>query len=244
MGRLTKYTTAALLALGATGAIAANPTLISPWESGNAAAECAQIGIYACSYKLDWADAVDENGLPVVDDENGAYEVSCTGPLGENWNTTITISNSTGSVFDWSSSPSAIGAVIVKAGTQANVWTYAPQVWSDTGLYSPLGQNGQPRDVSHTTFCYNYEPEEVYLGEWCSPGYWRQEQHLDSWAATGYSPDALFFDVFGYNPPRSKLGVTTGATQTPTLWQVLQAPQWYEAAAFNAIGDLLSEATS
>lgn len=33
-----------------------------------------------------------------------------------------------------------------------------------------------------------------------------------------------------------------GATTNPTLWEVLQAPQWYDGDAFNAVGDLLSAA--
>jgi hypothetical protein len=77
-------------------------------------------------------------------------------------------------------------------------------------------------------------------GQWCSPGYWRQSHHLDSWAATGYSPDDLFYDALGYYPTLSKKGVDDGATTNPTLWQVLQSPQWYGGDAFNAVGDLLS----
>jgi hypothetical protein len=77
---------------------------------------------------------------------------------------------------------------------------------------------------------------------WCSPGYWRQTQHLDSWAATGFRPDELFSATVGFMPPVSKLGVTNGATTDPTLWQVLQAPQFYGGDAFNAVGDLLSGA--
>lgn len=77
---------------------------------------------------------------------------------------------------------------------------------------------------------------------WCSPGYWRQEHHLDSWEATGFVPEDLFFDAVGYYPTLSKSGVRNEATTDPTLWQVLQSPQWYGGAAFNAVGDLLSEA--
>lgn len=36
----------------------------------------------------------------------------------------------------------------------------------------------------------------IELGaEGCTPGYWKQEQHFDSWA-TGYTPDTLFSDIF------------------------------------------------
>jgi hypothetical protein len=36
--------------------------------------------------------------------------------------------------------------------------------------------------------------------------------------------------------------VRDDAPTDPTLWQVLQAPQWYGGDAFNAVGDLLSGA--
>jgi hypothetical protein len=34
-------------------------------------------------------------------------------------------------------------------------------------------------------------------GEGCTPGYWKQDHHLDSWAATGYSPSQTVSSVFG-----------------------------------------------
>jgi hypothetical protein len=34
--------------------------------------------------------------------------------------------------------------------------------------------------------------------EGCTPGYWKQEQHFDSWE--GYSTDDMFDDVFGVGP--------------------------------------------
>jgi hypothetical protein len=84
------------------------------------------------------------------------------------------------------------------------------------------------------------EPEEEEGGEWCSPGYWRQPHHLDSWEVTAYATDDLFVDELGYLPTRSSQGVRQGAPESPTLLQVLQKPQWYGGDAFNAVGDLLS----
>lgn len=34
-------------------------------------------------------------------------------------------------------------------------------------------------------------------GEGCTPGYWKQTQHFDSWAATGYAPGDSFDAVMG-----------------------------------------------
>lgn len=36
---------------------------------------------------------------------------------------------------------------------------------------------------------------ETSGGEGCTPGYWKQEQHFDSWTAP-YAPSTLFSDVF------------------------------------------------
>jgi hypothetical protein len=78
--------------------------------------------------------------------------------------------------------------------------------------------------------------------QWCSPGYWRQPHHLHAWAATGYSPETLFFAALGYYPERSNNGVRRNATTNPTLLYVVQNPQFYGGGPFNAVGDLLSGA--
>lgn len=206
-----------------------NPVVYPNWQSGNAAFECSQVGDYTYAWKID--EGGDE-GAPNGSETANFYDLE--GNLVHS--NTITILNSDGKVFDWSSDPNGIGAVIVKAGQGANVWFYDPQVKSDFGLYG-----FENRDISHVTFCWNKD-DDIIEGQWCSPGYWRQAHHLDSWAATGYSPDDLFFDALGYYPTLSKPGQKEGATTNPTLWEVLQSPQWYGGDAFNAVGDLLSDA--
>jgi hypothetical protein len=37
-------------------------------------------------------------------------------------------------------------------------------------------------------------------GEGCTPGYWKQEQHFDSWEDTPYDPSDLYCNVFGVGP--------------------------------------------
>lgn len=74
---------------------------------------------------------------------------------------TITISNNDGTFFDWSASPNPIGAVIVKGGNAANIFKYEPQAFSDTHLYAPNTPSGNPAGVSHATFCWNPEEQEV-----------------------------------------------------------------------------------
>lgn len=45
--------------------------------------------------------------------------------------------------------------------------------------------------VQEPTYC----PMDECGGEGCTPGYWKQPQHADSWVATGYAPDDMFCDI-------------------------------------------------
>ena len=69
-------------------------------------------------------------------------------------NSIITISNNTGTSFDWSSTQS-IGVVIVKGGTDANLYLYNPEAFSGYSLISPDNASGDPANISHATFCWN-----------------------------------------------------------------------------------------
>ena len=49
-----------------------------------------------------------------------------------------------------------------------------------------------------TVFCVAAIPTASACGgEGCTPGYWKQDHHFDSWAATGYETHDDFDDVFG-----------------------------------------------
>jgi hypothetical protein len=104
-----------------------------------------------------------------------------------------------------------------------------------TELVPPLTQcvtirHSSGKAISH--YSYSEGPcGEEETAQWCSPGYWRQEQHLGSWDATGYSPTDKYNAIFGAN-----------LDGDPTLWDVLQSPNTYGGNAFNKVGDLLSEA--
>lgn len=116
------------------------PVTVSPWKTGNAVTECANIGEYAYAFKIDnWDDLV--AGDYAVEFPNGHTNV-------------FTISNNDGTYFDWASL-SAIEAVIVKGGPDANVNVYGPLSLGDTLLYSPLNKGGKVAEVSHVTFCWN-----------------------------------------------------------------------------------------
>jgi hypothetical protein len=58
----------------------------------------------------------------------------------------------------WTSGGCAkVGAVVMKASTDNNLYTYNAGQTSDTCLYSPLNSQGAPRDLSHVIFCYDYK---------------------------------------------------------------------------------------
>lgn len=118
------------------------PVYYADWESkGGALQECQNLG-YSSGYKV---DASAPNGTYHID---GGFN-------------TITISNSNNYTFDWSATL-GLDAVIVKAATGANVYTYSPEVMSDGNLHSPYTGSGPSdpgtiRQVSHVTFCFDYE---------------------------------------------------------------------------------------
>lgn len=63
-------------------------------------------------------------------------------------------------------------------------------------------------------------------GEGCTPGYWKQEQHFDSWIPTGYGQDDRFSAIFGIDPPITIKWSEKGKPQplyNPTLLEALEA---------------------
>ena len=78
-------------------------------------------------------------------------------------------------------------------------------------------------------------------GEGCTPGYWKQEQHFDSWPY-GITPDQAFSSVFD-----REISVKLGKTMTsdPTLLQALQANGGsVNAAARHAVAAYLNGAST
>jgi hypothetical protein len=199
--------------------------LDSPGPGGNAT--CAQVGLE----EFGDADYYEFTSDRVAYDSDGdTFDVPF--PAG----VTVTVTDDKSVAFE---SEFAVGAVIVKGGDGANIYVYDPQDSSDSGLTAPLNARGKPVGLGNLTFCWNPAPQDP---EWCSPGFWRQDHHLDAWEATGISPDELYRDHVGSAPDRTNKGVADGASADPTLWQVLQAPQHYGGDAFNMVGDLLSDA--
>lgn len=80
-----------------------------------------------------------------------------TGGAARDAGSSLTISNSDGAFFDWTSTL-AVDAVIVQAGSHANVFSYDSETTGDTGLHGPLDPDtGAPKRLRHVEWCYDYE---------------------------------------------------------------------------------------
>ena len=125
--------TLAFTTLFATRPVSAARTLTyyPNWQSGNAQFECSKIGL--------------PFGTKVNDPASTTYTID------QGWGQFTLTWNSTFNTVDWSST-FGIDAVIMKAGTGANVYSYNPEATSDTGLMTPEG-----KQISHITFCYDFE---------------------------------------------------------------------------------------
>jgi hypothetical protein len=97
-----------------------------------------------------------------ADIEPGAHGVNIEAPVGSGTFDdgalagTYTVSDDR-TTFDWASTTVPVSFVVVKGGTDANVYRYAGAT-SDSGLVSPLNGGGQVPAISHVLLCYGEQP--------------------------------------------------------------------------------------
>jgi hypothetical protein len=125
-------------------------------------------------------------------------------------------------------------------------WTVDVTVNADT-TYTATGHGMDPTDTDIT---YPGDQDEqasvtvnVRVVQYCSPGYWKQSQHFDSWV--GYTPTQTFSSVFGTNVTImwSSKG-KPAPVSNPTLLQALQANGGGVNALARAAVDALLNSTS
>ena len=117
--------------------------LVDPWQSGNSAFECDQAGdCHDFSLKLDPWDSDMDGDYSDPNAQSGTAAANI-----------ITVSNSDGHTFSWSSEYQMC-AVIVKAGSAANVYYYPEGTCSGSGLLGPVNNSGTNAAISHVTFCW------------------------------------------------------------------------------------------
>ena len=142
---ITMFVLIAMLSLGGvvmaeslppTTTVGVVPVLRTDITTGNAVAECAQIGEYDFAYKVDDWSTTDPNGTYVHEGQTI---------------TVVSVADGEGEykTFDWTVNPYPLGAVMVKAATGYLVYFYEGAS-ADTGLYGPNNQG-----ISHATFCWN-----------------------------------------------------------------------------------------
>jgi hypothetical protein len=76
---------------------------------------------------------------------------------------------------------------------------------TDTPTNTPVPPTATPTNTPvPPTATPTNTPVPTGPAQGCTPGYWRQDQHFDSWVATGYAPSNDFNTVFGvsatFNP--------------------------------------------
>jgi hypothetical protein len=135
----------------------------------------------------------------------------------------IDTSGDPNSVFVSAPSGYLIDFYCVKAGTDT-VIVYLDTPQPSLELTAPNG-----KDVSH--FSVHWIPESCEEGEWCSPGFWRNQP--GQWPE-GYH--GTFYNDYTYAYPPATIA------SNPTLDEVLASPSTYGGAAFNNVADLLSDA--
>jgi hypothetical protein len=102
-----------------------------------------------------------------------------------------------------------------------------------TAIVTYTGTAGNPQ----LTISHGCKPSGS-LNLWCSPGYWRNADDA-SWTLTGYLRTDLYSSTSCGSTVPLKCAPNC-ANPDPTLQNVLDAPQTYGAAAFNCIGQLLT----
>lgn len=96
---------------------------------------------------------------------------------------TGTLNYQTGHIVKWTVDPSTLGNYVQTTYDGVNTLTVTLNPHSGHSLWFKNDLQGPP------------PPPPPTGGEGCTPGYWKQPQHFDSWAAP-YTPSTLFSSVF------------------------------------------------
>jgi len=131
-----------------------------------------------------------------------------------------------------------VHAVVVGAAGRLHVYAYDPPLTRDAGLSAPRDGGGMPVRVDRLLVCWTADGVAV---DWCPPTFWAAPTSAPAWRAAGVDPGERFSARFGVEPERSAAARELGAPLSPTLRQVLVAPQWYGPAAADLVADLLSD---
>ena len=155
-------------------------------------------------------DTSSDDGPALV---NGTIVDSLTGNLLAAGNTAVVSSNCTAALPDPAGDPRGTCTIV----TRRTVLAADPDRLCNTVTvrYNP---QGFPNNITDTaTACVDVKQPPGKEG--CTPGFWKQPQHFDSWV--GYTPSQSFEAVFNVDVTLRGQGQTTYTT--PTLLQALDA---------------------
>jgi uncharacterized repeat protein (TIGR01451 family) len=147
-------------------------------------------GVVTCTIVV--TDTSSDDAPPLV---NGTIEDSLTGNLLAAGNTAVVSSTCTASLPDPVGPPQGTCTIV----TQRTVLASDPSQLCNTVTvnYNPTGFPNNITDEA--TDCVVVKPPRG--GEGCTPGFWKQEHHFDSWV--GFAPTDSFEAVFGVSVPGS-----------------------------------------
>lgn len=127
---------------------------------------------------------------------NVAFEIEVTNPCDGNL-TDVAVSDPLLPACDRNIGNLAPGGSVTYTCTDNNVTSGYTNVARVTGTFTGDGGTGDPeqRSDSDESTVVIEEPPPAGGGEGCTPGYWKQRHHSDSWAT--YNPDDDYEDIFG-----------------------------------------------
>jgi uncharacterized repeat protein (TIGR01451 family) len=172
-------------------------------------------------------DTSSDDGPPLV---NGTIVDTLTGNLLAAGNTAVVSSNCTAALPDPAGAPQGTCTIV----TRRTVLATDPDRLCNTVTvkYNP---QGFPNNITDTaTACVDVKRPG---GEGCTPGFWKQDQHFDSWV--DFAPTDSFEDVFGVDVTLRSGG--QGTIEDPTLLDALNATGGgVNALARHAVAALLN----
>jgi hypothetical protein len=162
---------------------------------------------------------------------NGTIDDTLTGDLLDPANTAVTDSDCT-AVLPNPAGPGGTCTIV----TERTVLASDPSELCNTVTvnYNP---QGFPNNITDTAKdCVKVTPKKG--GEGCTPGFWKQDQHFDSWV--GFAPTDSFEEVFGVDDVTLRAG-GQNTIDNPTLLDALNATGGgVNALARHAVAALLN----
>lgn len=188
----------AMFAVRPAGAASGTLATYLNWDSsGGAQGECDRLG-YSYGTKVESPN----DGTYPFDEGGGTFTLTWSSAPGTTERNTVTWSSTFG-----------IDAVILKAGENANVYTYNPEATSDSGLVTPNNASGKPAAISHITLCYDFE---VTVSKTAHTSF---DRSYDWTLEKSVSPDK--WDLFSGNTGTSEYTVTaTRSGPVDSNWAV------------------------